>query len=308
MARSSHHPDGPGDTLVPSTRRIPPISQRSIILEGVELLTRAVVSRGSSYQLTRDIGSTWEYGNLDVALLGHALAHRAGVDVETLVQQRITGPLRMTGTGLHQSPSMTARLSSSHDSDLRPRPPGVGRSGACRRDVVVRGRPVGAGWSVPRSHAVAARRSAAVDAPAPDAPIQTVFGTDGARELAPDAADDGPASAWLRPPVRYFTRAEAAMGWFVLTEAVTSSSSTTVPARVARRLLRSIPKRISPVVVLSNTGRTVQDISRHLLRRDFPLSAAKREVDIDPAVLDRYVGQYQPQRGVLFDIRRRAVV
>src|SRR5882762_213199 len=45
----------------------------------------------SSYRLTRNIGSEWEYGNLDMALLGHALARRAGTDYETLLRARITG-------------------------------------------------------------------------------------------------------------------------------------------------------------------------------------------------------------------------
>src|SRR6267143_1759666 len=52
----------------------------------------------SAYQLTRDIGSEWEYGNLDMALLGHALARRAGTDYENLVRDRITGPLCLSRT------------------------------------------------------------------------------------------------------------------------------------------------------------------------------------------------------------------
>jgi len=34
----------------------------------------------SSYELTRDIGSKFEYSNMGVALPGQALAHRAGMD------------------------------------------------------------------------------------------------------------------------------------------------------------------------------------------------------------------------------------
>ena len=46
----------------------------------------------SSYQLTRDIGSQFEYSNLGGGLLGHALARRAGMDYEALVRSRISGP------------------------------------------------------------------------------------------------------------------------------------------------------------------------------------------------------------------------
>ncbi len=42
------------------------------------------------YQLTRDIGSTYEYSNLGVGLLGYLLARRAGTDYETLLKRRIT--------------------------------------------------------------------------------------------------------------------------------------------------------------------------------------------------------------------------
>ena len=46
----------------------------------------------SGYQLTRDIGSEFDYSNLGAGLLGHVLAQRAGTDYETLVRARITGP------------------------------------------------------------------------------------------------------------------------------------------------------------------------------------------------------------------------
>ena len=45
----------------------------------------------SSYQLTRDIGSQFEYSNLGGGLLGQALARRAGMDYEALVRSRIAG-------------------------------------------------------------------------------------------------------------------------------------------------------------------------------------------------------------------------
>jgi CubicO group peptidase (beta-lactamase class C family) len=40
----------------------------------------------SGYQLTRDIGAQYEYSNLGVGLLGHALTLRAGVDYESMVR------------------------------------------------------------------------------------------------------------------------------------------------------------------------------------------------------------------------------
>src|SRR5580704_13650102 len=58
----------------------------------------------SGYTLTRDIGSQYEYSNLGGGLLGHALARRAGVDYETLVRRRITGPLGMHDTVIALTP------------------------------------------------------------------------------------------------------------------------------------------------------------------------------------------------------------
>src|ERR1700682_2429983 len=42
----------------------------------------------ASLQLTRDIGSQYEYSNLGGGLLGHVLTRRAGMDYETLVRSR----------------------------------------------------------------------------------------------------------------------------------------------------------------------------------------------------------------------------
>ena len=57
----------------------------------------------SAYRLTRDIGSEWEYGNLDMTLLGHALARRAGTDYESLVRERVARPLGLSRTSIVES-------------------------------------------------------------------------------------------------------------------------------------------------------------------------------------------------------------
>ena len=68
----------------------------------------------SSYQLPRDIGSKYEYSNLGVGLLGHALALRAGKSYEDLVTERILRPLGMNDTRITLSPSMKSRLTPGH--------------------------------------------------------------------------------------------------------------------------------------------------------------------------------------------------
>jgi D-alanyl-D-alanine-carboxypeptidase/D-alanyl-D-alanine-endopeptidase len=72
------------------------------------------------YSLTRDIGERYEYSNLGGGLLGVALAHRVGVDYETLVKRRITGPLGMASTTITLSPALKTRLAKGHDLALDP--------------------------------------------------------------------------------------------------------------------------------------------------------------------------------------------
>ena len=68
----------------------------------------------SGYELTRDIGMQYEYSNLGVGLLGHALALRAGKSYENLVTERILRPLGMSDTRIVLSPGMKARLAPGH--------------------------------------------------------------------------------------------------------------------------------------------------------------------------------------------------
>ncbi len=74
----------------------------------------------NTHRLRRDIGAGHAYSNLGMGLLGRALAHRAGLDFETLVRQRITGPLRMADTTIALSPDQQARFAFGHDQGWRP--------------------------------------------------------------------------------------------------------------------------------------------------------------------------------------------
>ncbi|HSW30601.1 MAG TPA: serine hydrolase [Longimicrobiales bacterium] len=65
--------------------------------------------------LDRDPGERYEYSNLGVGLLGHALALRAGVSYEDLVRRRILEPLGMSHTGTTLTPEMQAWMVKGHD-------------------------------------------------------------------------------------------------------------------------------------------------------------------------------------------------
>ena len=93
----------------------------------------------SSYALTRDVGAEYEYSNLGVGLLGHALALKAGTSYEALVRQRILGPLGMHETAITLTPALRARLAPGHEIDGRVVPnwdlPTFAGAGALRSTV-----------------------------------------------------------------------------------------------------------------------------------------------------------------------------
>lgn len=68
----------------------------------------------SGYELERPIGSLWEYSNLGVGLLGHALCLKAGKTYELLVRERVLDPLEMAETGIDLAPSLDAPFAQGH--------------------------------------------------------------------------------------------------------------------------------------------------------------------------------------------------
>ena len=74
----------------------------------------------SGYQLPREIGSSYEYSNLGLGLLGHILAQKAGTDYENLIATRVLQPLQMRNTGIKLTKEMRAQLVSGHDQKGNP--------------------------------------------------------------------------------------------------------------------------------------------------------------------------------------------
>jgi len=75
------------------------------------------------YQLTRDIGSQFEYSNLGVGLLGYLLARREGMSYEALLKRRILDPLGMKDTSITLGPGQKARFAQGHDAMMLPASP-----------------------------------------------------------------------------------------------------------------------------------------------------------------------------------------
>jgi CubicO group peptidase (beta-lactamase class C family) len=220
----------------------------------------------ATVELPRDIGSKYEYSNLGGGLLGHVLARRAGTDYETLVRTRILQPLGMKSTAITLSKVMKDRLAAGHDAGLQP----------------------ASNWDLPTLAGAGALRSTAND-------LLTFVGANIGMEkslLAPSMA----AMLATRRPTG-FPGLEIALGWHISTlnghEIVWHNGGT----GGYRTWIGFDPKSRTGVVVLSNTFTTagVDDIGAHLLDSNVPLLQAakqRKEVKVDPAILDRYAGRY----------------
>ena len=62
------------------------------------------------YTLQRDVGTTVEYSNYGMGLLGHILELRGKMTYEQLVKERIANPLGMSDTGITLAPELESRL------------------------------------------------------------------------------------------------------------------------------------------------------------------------------------------------------
>jgi D-alanyl-D-alanine-carboxypeptidase/D-alanyl-D-alanine-endopeptidase len=239
----------------------------------------------ASVQLTRDIGSQYEYSNVGGGLLGHVLARRAGMDYETLVRSRITGPLGMTSTGIALTPEMKARFSPGHSPTLQPT----------------------ANWDLPTLAGAGALRSSTNDL------LTFLSATLGytASPLAPAMAS----MTTIRRPTGT-PGLEIALGWHILTgngrEIIWHNGGT----GGYRTFIGYDPKARTGVVVLSNAGTLAgtDDIGRHLLDPRTPLLAQNSplvtpprthtEIPVDPKLLDGYVGRYQFAPAVFLTVSR----
>jgi D-alanyl-D-alanine-carboxypeptidase/D-alanyl-D-alanine-endopeptidase len=74
----------------------------------------------SGYKLPREIGAQYEYSNLGVGLLGHALARKAGMSYGELLRIRILDPLGMNSTSIILSEDQKRRLATGYDASLQP--------------------------------------------------------------------------------------------------------------------------------------------------------------------------------------------
>ena len=228
----------------------------------------------STYQLTRDVGAMYEYSNLGAGLLGHILALRAGMDYESLVKTRITGPLGMTSTAITLPPPMQARLAPGHDRTLRPTK----------------------NWDITSLAGAGALRSSASD-------MLTFL----AAEMGYTQSALAPAMKAMLQPRRAAAGPpglEVALAWHI----ITANGKTIVWHNGGTGGYRTYfgfdPEARTGVVVLMNASSLAgpDDIGRHILNPQNSLLPAnspalvqpkpRTEISLSPTTFDRYVGRY----------------
>ena len=74
----------------------------------------------SGHKLTNAPGTRFQYSNVGMALLGHAMELKAGANYESLVVNRICSPLKMDSTRITLTPAQKARLATGHFADGKP--------------------------------------------------------------------------------------------------------------------------------------------------------------------------------------------
>ena len=74
----------------------------------------------STYPLTYDVGTTYEYSEVGMGLLGHVLAWQAGKSYDALIQEYISTPLKLANTGSTPTISMKTLMATGHDRTRRP--------------------------------------------------------------------------------------------------------------------------------------------------------------------------------------------
>ncbi len=224
----------------------------------------------SSYQLPWDIGERYEYSNIGGALLGHALARRAGMNYEDLIEKRITQPLEMKSTRVTPTSDMKGRLAAGHAYALEPT----------------------SNWDFGALEPTGALRSTAND-------LLTFLSANLGYTKTPLSQ----AMAAMLKVRRDRDRGTIGLGWFFDlrggVEIISHSGST----GGYQSFIGYDPKARIGVVVLSNsgTGVGVDDIGVHLLNTKVPLidgeflkpPKQRKEIEIDPKLLQTYTGRYR---------------
>ena len=231
----------------------------------------------STFTLTRDAGSAFEYSNWGFGLLANALAHCAGHSYENVLRDHITGPLAMNDTALEPSPGMRARLASGYDAKL---------NAVSNEDLGALG---GAGGLYSTVNDLLRF-------------VDLFLGR-------------GPQSLAAASSVMLETRrpgddpqTQMALGWRVSSADGKQTIWSSGRADGYRSFMGYDPQSRIGVVALINaaTNGGVDDVGRHVLNPLVTVARSHRWITVSAKVLDRYVGRYKFEDGNYLTVTRQA--
>lgn len=224
----------------------------------------------NNHELRRDIGAEYEYSNLGVGLLGHALARAAGTTFPALVQERILDPLDMDMTSYVREGEIAEWLARGHnDGEVVPY------------------------WDLTEAIAGAGGlRSNLQDM------------------LTYLRANVGPANTDLERAMRaaqqvrhrYEPDFAMGLGWAVRERGGRTIVSHGGGTGGFTTMIGFDPERGTGFVMLTNTSGFGDDLPMDFLSRGAPLALPEAEVSRD--VLARYAGVYEPAPGQRFVVRQ----
>ncbi len=211
-----------------------------------------------SHKLSRDIGSQYEYSNYAVGLLGHLLARKNSKTYEQLMIDVIAKPLDMTNTGITLTPAMQKDLALGHVGNIQVE-----------------------NWDIVSLAGAGGIRSTTVDM------VKYVRANMGAVK-----SKLYPAMQLSHKNTRDGNTPGVGLGWHLMPvsgEEIVWHNGGTGGYRTFIGFVRGTTKG---VVVLSNSANSVDDIGIHLLAPSSPLKTIDKPVEVDAAILDKYVGKY----------------
>jgi CubicO group peptidase (beta-lactamase class C family) len=202
----------------------------------------------------------YEYSNVGMGLLGHILAHHAGVSYEELLRQRVLDPLGLRDTRITLSAEQQQRLAHGH-------------SGT--NEVP--------NWDIPTLAGAGALRSTAADM------LRFLAANMGIIETSLNPV--------LRishePRASVAQQMQVGLGWHIRSVGESRVVWHNGGTGGYRSFIGFDPKKQVGVVVLTNSDYGADDIGIHILDPAAELERIRPVVAVDSAILNRYVGSYQ---------------
>jgi len=231
----------------------------------------------ADFKLTRNPGAAFEYSNWGFGLLGNALAHCAGKSYAVLLAERVTGPLDMRDTTFIPGSALRSRLAAPYDGKLQP----VGNETTGALDAA-------GGLYSTLDDLLNFIEVFLGHGPQPLVAAGTTL-------LEPLRPGDGPDT-------------RMGLGWRVTTTHDMTTLWSSGRADGYRAFMGFDPRARVAVVALTNaaTNVGVDDIGWHVLDPGVAITRPHPRTAVSAAVLERYVGRYKFDDGVVMTVAREA--